>query len=286
MTLFFSDLHLGRQPEYDDERLADVLACVRHELDMRGGSAQDGSDGVPTVIFLGDTFDAFVDAPRYMPPVALPWIQLVEEIRALGAAVRFFSGNHDRWHAGNLERQAALKPDRGPTYLPHPTAKVLASHGDEADALPAHERLIKWLSDTHLAHVAYRTALPFGAAQRVAAWASAQLSTPGAEMGGGGTGRVERRATRDPRASASHEQTVGALRRNAARHIKSGRATVVVYGHAHRAELTTLEGGMYLNTGDWYLSRTYGVLSGTHARLVRWKPGEPSPDTLAEHVLL
>ncbi len=289
ITLFFSDLHLGREPERDSERLDQVLACVRHEL-MSAGDAESGSavwagarppsgaqaiPGPPTVVFLGDTFDAFVDAPRRMPPVALPWIGLVDEIRALGAAVRFFSGNHDRWHAGNLERRAGVTPDRGPAYLPHPSAKVLASHGDEADALPAHERLIKRLSDTRLAHLAYRTALPFGAAQRIAAWASVRLASPGAGPGDG-----------DEDSGASQEQTVTALRRSAASHIQNGGATVVVYGHAHRAELAVLECGTYLNTGDWYRNRTYGVLSGTHVRLARWTASKPSPDTLAEHVLL
>jgi len=278
VTLFFSDLHLGREPERDSERLEQVLACVRHELGVWAGARPPSGvqtvPGPPTVVFLGDTFDAFVDAPRRMPPVARPWIGLVEEIRGMGAAVRFFSGNHDRWHAGNLERRAGVIPDRGPAYLPHPTAKVLASHGDEADVLPALERLIKWLSDTRLAHTAYRMALPFGAAQRVALWASVRLASPGA-----GT-------EHDHRAAASQEQTVTALRRSAALHIQNGGATVVIYGHAHRAELTVLDGGAYLNTGDWYRSRTYGVLSGTHVRLARWTASKPSPDTLAEHVLL
>lgn len=270
MTLFFSDVHLGREPEGDRERLATILACVRYELNGRGNSLLDDGAEQPSIIFLGDTFDAFVDTPRRMPPIAHAWMDLVKELRNLGAAVRFFSGNHDRWHAGNLERHAGIRPDRGPAYLPHPRAKVLVSHGDEADHLPPHERFIKWLSDTRAAHAAYRTVLPFGAAQRVAAWASARLATVGPG---------------DARATASHEQTVNALRRSAMGYLEKKRAQVVVYGHAHRAELTAMHDGLYLNTGDWYLSRTYGVLAGTHARLVRWKAGEPSPDTLAEHVL-
>jgi UDP-2,3-diacylglucosamine pyrophosphatase LpxH len=44
----------------------------------------------------------------------------------------------------------------------------------------------------------------------------------------------------------------------------------VVFGHTHRAEVTSLASGTYVNSGDWMTGRTYVDIDGGVVRLCTW----------------
>ncbi|MEQ9104989.1 MAG: metallophosphoesterase family protein [Rhodothermales bacterium] len=233
-SLIFADLHLGRDPAGDPARLADLLDCV---------SAHASHAVLETVIFLGDTFDAFIDAPGRVPPAFPAWADVTHRIREMGAAVRFFSGNHDRWHlsaaaGGTIASLIGSVPHRGPHLSTLHGFRCFMSHGDEYDALSPAAHLMKKMSDTRLAYAAYRTALPFGGAQWLAQSVSSRL------------------ASFDPQA-----RTVGALRATAERILARDDADIVVFGHAHHSECTRMGDGWYVNTGDWHHGRSYVVIT-------------------------
>jgi UDP-2,3-diacylglucosamine pyrophosphatase LpxH len=47
----------------------------------------------------------------------------------------------------------------------------------------------------------------------------------------------------------------------------------VVYGHTHRAETTQLEGGLYVNSGQWVRGGEYVEINAGHVELKRWAEG-------------
>lgn len=233
MTLIFSDLHLGRDPDGDPDRLADVLDCF---------VATSAEASVREVVFLGDTFDAFVDSRLWPPKVVTMWGALVEDLRARGAAVTFFSGNHDRWHIGTIRAITGKEPARGPATVRLEGIRCVLSHGDEADALSAAARLVKRISEQRWAAALYRCALPFGLAQGLASLASRTFAS-----------------------GAVQQETVNALRAEATRRLDGGDVDLVVFGHAHQAEA-----GAYMNTGDWFRNRTFVRLHEETATLCAW----------------
>ena len=238
MTLIFSDLHLGRDPAGDPDRLADVLDCF---------VATASEAPVSDVIFLGDTFDAFVDSRLWPPKVVTMWGALVEDLRARGAAVTFFSGNHDRWHIGTIRAITGKEPARGPQSLSLDGLRCVVSHGDEADALSAAARLVKRISEQRWAAALYRCVLPFGLAQGLASLASRTFAS----------GTVQ-------------QETVNALRAEATRSLDGGDVDLVVFGHAHQAEGSPHGHGAYMNTGDWFRNRTFVRLHEQKAMLCAW----------------
>lgn len=266
-TLIFADLHLGRDPGGDPTRLADLLTCVTEH-------ATPTTEVVPleTVVFLGDTFDAFVDTPGRVPPAFPAWADVVHQIRDMGAAVRFFSGNHDRWHlrtgardastGGTIAKLIGSAPHRGPHLSTLHGFRCFMSHGDEYDALSPAAHLLKNLSGTRLAYATYRTALPFGGAQWLAQSVSSRL------------------ASFDPQ-----PRTVGALRATAERILARDDADIVIFGHSHQAECTRMgdngsdagdssAGGWYVNTGDWHRNRSCVRISSGGPELLQFRQPE------------
>jgi hypothetical protein len=78
--------------------------------------------------------------------------------------------------------------------------------------------------------------------------------------------------------------TVEGLRTHAADLLASTDADVVVLGHSHYPEFTTLETGVYLNPGSWHHQRTFAIITETGPRLYRWTESGPvdATDTDAE----
>jgi UDP-2,3-diacylglucosamine pyrophosphatase LpxH len=47
----------------------------------------------------------------------------------------------------------------------------------------------------------------------------------------------------------------------------------VVFGHTHKPELTELEGGTFVNDGDWFGHRSIVTIDHGHLALAEWSPG-------------
>ena len=258
-----SDLHLGKSPGTDPERLDALRACIRAE-------------NVSDVIFLGDVFDAFIESSAAPPPVVAQWGDLVRTLRREGIRVRYLMGNHDRWHRRFVADSTGQPPIRHAMRIDAEGASIHLEHGDRAQPHPILTRAGRWLSDQAWMHRAYTMALPFGGAQALAA-------------------RISRRfASFEPNpfiVNSLQEHALKTLRQGSvegAGGVSSaggaGSVEGIIMGHCHRAELTDLtneagQTGWYANSGDWYADRTYVLLGMGRVQVCRWQEG--GPETLA-----
>ncbi|NNF03730.1 MAG: hypothetical protein HKN17_04615 [Rhodothermales bacterium] len=249
MLFIVSDLHLGRRPDEDTAILGDLSACVERVVETSGSPAH------LEVVFLGDVFDAYVDYAGYRPPNLERWTALVEDLRSRGISVSYHAGNHDRWHRGTICELIGITPLRDADVRETPAGRVLLTHGDRQDAHGRLTGLVRGISGAAWAHRAYALVLP-------------------ARLGNSMAAAVSRRYAH----TDASDRSVEALRDAAFDWLEGGRADVVVLGHCHRAELSEHAGGVYLNTGDWYVSRSFGLVdaSGKTAtvRLMRFTEGD------------
>jgi UDP-2,3-diacylglucosamine hydrolase len=237
VIVIVSDLHLGKIPSSDERSLAELHACMESLL-----------PDLKQVLFLGDVFDAFIEYPGILPKPVERWTKLVQDLQKRGIEIRFFSGNHDRWHDAHLERTLNIPVWRAPRVVSWQNQKVWLEHGDLASPHPPLVRFSRYISDRRWALALYRTALPFGWGHALAAFISRKYSD----------------FEPDPK-------TIEHLRSYARDVLDAKSASVVVMGHCHHAGLDRFENGAYLNTGDWFGARTYAVLSD-RIRLCRWTP--------------
>ena len=234
MILVISDLHLGKHPEWDDEILHDLAICVE-------------ANGPETVLFLGDVFDAFIEGSGYTPDPVVKWVHAVESWIKQGTHVRYVMGNHDRWHRSLVRDVTGSAPVRDPILLDFGATRVHLEHGDRAESHGLLTRVGRWLSDQHLVYRTYAGLLPFGGAQRLAA-------------------SVSRRAA----SFEANPDTISSLEQHADDVLSSDSVHGVVMGHSHVPTLNSGEHGWYMNTGDWYLGRTFGLIDVEGAKLCRW----------------
>jgi UDP-2,3-diacylglucosamine pyrophosphatase LpxH len=75
---------------------------------------------------------------------------------------------------------------------------------------------------------------------------------------------MRRRVRRSEELSTYHAAASQVLRRG---------FDAVVYGHTHRAETVQLEGGVYINSGQWVQGGEYVEIVAGHVELKRWAEG-------------
>ncbi len=237
MILFVSDIHLGRlEPAQNREVERTLLRFLR---------AHEGQ--ISRLILLGDVFDEYIEYRRLIPKGFPRFQALLADWTESGIRVTYLVGNHDPWHLDYFRQELGVEVVEGPLLEPLPGARVYMNHGDGIDpASRVYTRLKPWLR--HPAPVwLYRTLLPGDAGMAAAHWVNRRF----------GENEVK-------------ESTVEALRRFARSTLASGAADCVVMGHSHRPERILYPEGLYVNTGCWYESQTFGRLDENGLTLRRW----------------
>lgn len=237
MILFISDVHLGRADrETDREVERDLIACLEHHREE-----------VEQLYILGDLFDEYIEYRRLVPKGYVRLLGLVAGWTDAGVPVTYLVGNHDPWHIDYFEKELGVQVVFEPIRRQHHGQCLHLGHGDAVADASARSRWLKsWLRHP-LPVWLYRSLLPGDAGMWLA-------STVNKTFG-------KREIDRD---------LVERLRVRARRILRDGSADVVIFGHSHHPELRSWPEGVYLNTGYWHESRTFGRYYDGELQLVRW----------------
>jgi UDP-2,3-diacylglucosamine pyrophosphatase LpxH len=254
-TLFLSDLHLGARG-LQAELLLDFL---RH-------------NDADTIYLVGDIVDGWrLKGGWYWPQSHNDVVQKLLRKARKGARVIYIPGNHDEFARdytgltfGGVEVVAEATHDTADGK------KLLIIHGDQFDIVVRHARWLAFLGDW-----AYETAIDlnthFNRLRRIfgfgywsfSAWAKLKVKDAVNFIG-------------------DFEETLAA---EAARRGVDG----VVCGHIHHATIKTIEGKLYVNTGDFVESCTAvaehedGTLEVLHWRTTaEERNGNQSPPQLTQ----
>lgn len=242
MTLFVSDLHLGRGTAAETRAAErDVVAMLRaHEADLLAPTG--------TLVLLGDVFDQFLEYRHLVPKYAPRLVGLLAEWADRGARVLYAVGNRDPWHIGFFEHDVGVTVLRRPTLVGADGHGVYLDHGDRhgRPAAPLHSLLRAPL----MARL-YRMGLPGDAGFALVRWTAQRFGSDGAPV-------------------PAETQT---LRDAAARLLERPDVDVVACGHVHEPDLVEAPGGTYLNPGYWFGDRTFARLDADRAALFRWADG-------------
>lgn len=246
MTLFLSDLHLGRgshQATAQAERDAVALLRANEEslLGQRGA-----------LYLVGDVFDEFIEYKHLIPKSAPRLVGLLAEWADRGARITYLVGNRDPWHLSffrdhlgvRVARKGLLEKledaDRGGRL-------AYIAHGDQEAIGTATARLRRIARHPALQRL-YRMSLPGDTAFALARVVSRRF---------GSGGRPEPDV-------ADHLETAARKR------LRTTPAEIVVHGHSHTAACLLTPGGAYLNTGYWFGARTFGRFHDGVLSLMHW----------------
>ena len=233
---FISDAHLrvGEKSSVSESKLLEVIGEVK----------SDGSH----LYIVGDLFDFWFEYKYAIPAAYLKVLAALLDLTKSGVRVFYVPGNHDFWIRDYLKRQAGveLTGDTCETILFN--KKILITHGDGLRKDDVGYRFIKkifrnkfciWLYSQLPVNIAYRLANRTSCASRQY------------------TNSRHKQDPTDYIAFAREKVTDG--------------FDAVVMGHVHVPQILELDGGLYINCGDFIEHFSYVILdeTGFHLKFVK-----------------
>jgi UDP-2,3-diacylglucosamine hydrolase len=199
------------------------------------------------VCVCGDLFDFWFEykhavVNRYFN-VLFKFSQLVES----GVKVHYIAGNHDFWMRDFLTNEVGVAVHRDIFKIEINTQRLFVRHGDGIDRKDKGYRLLKKVLQNSFAIKLYRLIHP-------------DIGVPIAHF-----------ASNLSRDKSSHKcfRAAGDYQEYAQNVLDQG-YDIVVLAHTHQPLVEKLNGGYYLNPGDWIIHFTYGIVDGKNVQVKKW----------------
>ena len=117
---FASDLHLGTPDE--------ISSFAREKLFIQW--LNDASKDAAEIFIVGDIFDFWHEYKTVVPKGYVRIQGKIAEITDAGIPVHIFTGNHDLWMFGYLEKELGVKLHKSPVQREFNGKKFFIGHGD------------------------------------------------------------------------------------------------------------------------------------------------------------
>jgi len=222
---FFSDAHLG---ENDKEREKGKLEKIYAFLEM---VKNDGEK----LFILGDLFDFWFEYKHAIPKEHLKVVFKLAALVEDGIEVHYISGNHDFWLGNFLSREAGITIHRDYLKIDEQGKKLFLIHGDGISPSDKGYRVLKKILRNRFNIWLYRK-VPTDWGIPLAKWVSGSSRNY--------TSGRSKHFIKDYEIYAGKKLAEG--------------FDAVVIGHLHVPILKELDGGVYLNTGDFIKHFSYG----------------------------
>jgi UDP-2,3-diacylglucosamine hydrolase len=242
-TYFISDVHLGlgtREQEHDKEdRLLSFFRSILPKAER--------------LFILGDLFDLWFEYATVIPKGFFRTLVALRAFTERGIQVEFLAGNHDYWMGDFFSAELGVKLHFEPFEITLDRKRLLLHHGDGLIKEDVGYRLIKPVLRSKISITLYR-------------WLHPDIGIRLAR----GSSRTSRNYTAGKKIAED-----GDLVAFAADQIRHG-IDIVIMGHQHHPVQCELEGGVYVNLGDWISHRTYAEMTNGSIALRVWNEGAPS----------
>jgi len=241
-VLLASDIHLGSAPP-------ETEPAFLSWLDYCGSHASQ-------VIINGDLFDFWFEYGSVIPRGHTRVLGALAALVDAGIPVLLMGGNHDWWGGNYLRDEVGVEFSQDPVTLELQGRRVFLAHGDGVGGGDLGYKLLRYLLRGTPTRFAFRWLHP-----DVGAWVAR---------------RVSKTEDRSGESLEKKQARTGFLEDWAKAHLEANPGLdLVVLGHTHIPVLREVfPGRYYLNSGDWLVNRSYGLLeSGKPPRLLTWEGG-------------
>ncbi len=231
--IFFSDAHLGLG-EQDEER-AKEERVVRF---LRTVATKAGH-----VFIVGDLFDYWFEYRTVIPRGHIRLLGALADLRDKGVGITYVAGNHDFWLRDFFPTELGIEVSLDPIERIIYGKRFLIHHGDGLLKNDTGYRILKKVLRNKVNIFLFSLLHP--------------------DL----TGWLARWSSRTSRAHTGKKVYEGNDMIGFARQKLGEGYDVVVMGHNHQSHISSMNGGIYVNLGDWIDENTYAVFNGTRIRL-------------------
>jgi len=234
---FFSDVHLGLGSKEQERGKENNLLKFLEEIRPKTES----------LFIVGDLFDFWFEYRTVIPKGFHRTLSALQAFTDEGRTVHYVAGNHDFWIGDYFGSELGMAVHLEPFETLVQGRKVFLHHGDGLSERDLGYRLIKPVLRNRVNIALYR-------------WLHPDIGVRLAR----GSSRTSREYT-----TGKHFGEEAGMLRFAREKIRGG-ADVVVMGHRHKPSREEIDGGVYVNLGDWITYRTYAEMNNGAIALNEW----------------
>lgn len=206
-----------------------------------------------TLFLVGDIFDFWYEYKRAIPKGFVRFQAKITELTDAGIPVYFFTGNHDMWMFGYLEKELGVKIIREEIELNTKNHSFLVGHGDG-------------LGPRDYAYKFFRTFFR----NRFCQWLFGRFHPNlGIGIATNWSNKSRKKGNKQPEVYQGNDEWI-------LQHCKEQELIkhhdFYIYGHRHLVIDTLIsETARYVNLGEWYSSCNYGIYDGNHFALTKFE---------------
>lgn len=235
MYYFISDIHLGYFDRETDKIREDKLLAF---LDKIGKDCE-------TLYILGDLFDYWFEYKTVIPKYFYRTLSALRSLREKGINVEYLIGNHDFGHRDFFPKEIGINVYWDDIERTIAGKRFYLSHGDGKSNNDMGYRILKKILRSKFNQWLYFKIHP-------------DCGIPMAS-----SSSQKSRAYTDKK---NFGKTEG-MEEFAQLKLNEG-FDYVVMGHRHRPIIAELDGGRYINLGDWLSNYTFGTFDGSEFKLL------------------
>ena len=226
---FLSDFHLGA-PDYEGS-LVREKKIVKFLDEIKSNASE--------IYLMGDVFDFWFEYEKAIPKGFVRLLGKLAELSDAGIKLHYFTGNHDMWVFGYLEKELGAKIYRKPITREINGKKFFLAHGDGLGPGDYGYKFIKAVFANPICQWLFARIHP-NLGMRIAEFWSGQ----------------SRRATKEEKFYGEKEWLVIYSKEILAKE----HFDYFIYGHRHLpTDYKLSEKSTYINLGDWITNFSYAV---------------------------
>ena len=241
---FASDFHLGI-PNYDESLVREKMTV--NWLDMASKDAKE-------IYLMGDLFDFWFEYKHSIPKGFTRFLGKLAEIIDNGTPVHVFTGNHDMWMFGYLEKEIGVSIIRHPIDIEVNGKLFHLAHGD---GLGPGDQGYKFIKKVF--------------ANKICQWLFARIHpNTGIGIANFWSRRSRMQEKQIPEFLGEDKEW---LIQYCKQKLAEKKYDYFVFGHRHLPiEHDFNNGSKYINLGDWINHNTYAVFSNDDLELKKYVP--------------
>jgi len=257
---FASDLHLGF-PDPEESLIREKI-FVRWLDEIK----QDAGE----LYLLGDIFDFWFEYKRAVPRGYTRLLGKIAEFTDSGIPVHFFTGNHDIWVFGYLEKEVGVILHKEPYIMEYNGKKFYLAHGDGLGPYDTGFKFIRKIFHSPFFQWLFARIHP-NAGIGIAHYWSLKSRRRKARR----TGEYEFRGE-DGEWLITFSKDL----------LKKEHYDYMIFGHRHvPIDFKLSEKSRHINLGDWIFNFSYAVFNGEDVELKKYETGMSREDILSKYRL-
>ena len=244
-TYFASDFHLGSGSQTSsgerEQRIVSWLDSIENDA--------------KALYLMGDIFDYWFEYGEVVPRGFVLLLGKIKQMTLKGIPVFFFTGNHDMWASGYLEKETGMTLYKKPVVKEIDGKKFFLAHGDGLGGVPLGDKIMKAAFSNKILQWLFARIHPNTGIKIMKFFSNLSRNSHSGEY---------------EKFSGEEEH----LTRFARQYLKKDNTIdYFIFGHRHIPVQYTLSGSKatLVFLGDWIKHFTYGVFDGNQFKLEKYE---------------